>query len=158
MNWYELLNRRWHDLGLHSTDGGCDEEAILAFESRNSIQTPTELRLYFQHVNGMSMRGGHDADDNGFSFLPLARVESVAIFSSRMGWEVGAGIGHETAFVFVDYLQWCGAYAFETNPQNAGTIYLLGYEKPKLVASSMREFAAMYLADDPLLYQPNEAA
>ena len=51
MNWYELLNRRWHDLGLHSIDEGCDEQAIVAFESRNSIEMPTELRLYFQHAN-----------------------------------------------------------------------------------------------------------
>jgi hypothetical protein len=29
---------------------------------------PTELLLYFQYVNGMSMRGGHDVGDNGFSF------------------------------------------------------------------------------------------
>ncbi len=155
MNWYELLNRRWRELDLHSTDEGCDEEAIWAFESRNSIRMPTELRLYFQHVNGMSMRGGHDVDDNGFSFLPLAMVESVALFSSRMRWEVGSGIGHATSFVFVDYLQWSCAYAFETKPENAGAIYLLGYETPKCVASSMSEFAAMYLADDPLLYQPS---
>ena len=32
-------------------------------------------------------------DDNGFSFLPLAMTESVAAFSSKMGWEVGSGIG-----------------------------------------------------------------
>jgi hypothetical protein len=154
MNWYELLNRRWHDLGLHSTDGGCDENVILAFESRNSIQIPAELRLYFQHVNGMSMRGGHDVDDNGFSFLPLAKVKTVGVFSSEMGWTVGDGVGLKTAFVFVDYLQWCGAYAFETASENAGAIYLLGDEKPKIAAHSMSEFAAMYLADDPLLYKP----
>jgi hypothetical protein len=154
MNWHERLNRRWNDLGLQSTDGGCGEEAILAFETRNSIRMPAELRLYFQYVNGMSMRGGHDVDDNGFSFLPLAMAQSVAVFSSRMGWEIGVGVGPETPFVFVDYLQWSCAYAFETNPQNAGAIYLLGYATPKRVASSMSEFVAMYLADDPLLYQP----
>lgn len=154
MNWYELLNRRWHDLGLHSSDAGVGEEAISAFESRNSIQMPAELRLYFEHVNGMSMKGGHDVDDNGFSFLPLSLVESVASFSSKMGWKIGSGISHDAAFVFVDYLQWSCAYAFETMPQNSGAIYLLGYETPKLVASSMSEFAAMYLSDDPLLYSP----
>ena len=154
MNWCELLNRRWQDLGLHSAGGAASEEAVLAFEDQHSIRLPTDMRLYFQLVNGMSMRGGHDVDDNGFSFLPLAKVRTVGAFSSEMGWTVGDGVGLETAFVFVDYLQWCCAYAFETASQNAGIIYLLGYEHPKIVAPSMSEFAAMYLADDPLLYQP----
>jgi hypothetical protein len=153
MKWYELLDRHWRSLGLQSEEGGANEGVIGAFESRFSILMPTELRLYFKHVNGMSMRGGHDVDDNGFSFLPLEKVQTVGAFSSEIGWTIGDGVGHKTAFVFVDYLQWCNAYAFETASQRAGAIYLLGNEEPKIVAPSMSEFAAMYLADDPLLCQ-----
>jgi hypothetical protein len=154
MEWYENLEVRWRDYSLLSPTPGVDENAILGFESKYAIQLPLEVRLYFRHVNGMSTQGGHDVDKNGFSFLPLADVRSVAEFSVAMGWRIESGVGKDTAFVFVDYLQWSCAYAFETSSPSTGAIYLLGFEKPKLVALSLREFVDMYLTDDRLLYQP----
>lgn len=152
MEWCELLESYWRDRDLLSTDHGVDENAISAFESRYSVRMPTEARLYFQRLNGMSMLGGHDVDDNGFSFLPLAAVRSVTDFSSTMGWKIESSVGGDTAFVFVDYLQWSWAYAFETASPNSGTIYLLGYKEPKIVAPSLSKFVSLYLIDDPLLY------
>ena len=154
MEWYELLNRYWRDRDLHSPIAGVDDSAISAFEARYSVRMPMELRLYFQRVNGMSTQGGHDVDDDGFSFLPLADVRSVANFATEMGWKIGADLGLDTAFVFVDYLQWSCAYAFETASPNSGAIYLLGFDKPKIVTPSLSKFVELYLADDPLLYQP----
>lgn len=44
---------------------------------------PTELRLYFQYVNGMSMRGGHDVDDNGFRAALKHGVNANRVFQWR---------------------------------------------------------------------------
>lgn len=153
MEWYKQLANRWSDESLLPQVQGVDEGALSDFEVRYSVRLPEEVRLYFQSLNGMSVRGGHDVDENGFSFLPLASVRSVAEFSAAMNWTVEGDISKDTAFVFVDYLQWSCAYAFETSTPHRGAIYLLGFAKPKLIAPSLKEFVGMYLADDPLLYQ-----
>lgn len=154
MKWYELLERYWRGQGLVSPDRGADENTISAFESRYSVRMPMDVLLYFQHMNGMSTRGGHDVDKNGFSFLPLKNIRTVGDFSDAIGWKIQGDIGIDTAFVFVDYLQWTGAYAFETAAPKSGTIYLLGFKEPKYVAPSLSKFVELYLADDPLLYEP----
>lgn len=153
MTWYEHLNRYWYDRQLNSPGGGVDDHAISVFEARYSVRLPLDIRLYFLHVNGMSTQGGHDVDDNGFSFLPLTDVRTVADFSASMGWKLETSVGRDTAFVFVDYLQWSCAYAFETASPHSGAIYLLGFQEPKIVAPSFSKFIELYLADDPLLYQ-----
>ncbi len=154
MEWYERIENRWREQSLLSAAPGVNENAILDFESKHAVLLPAEVRLYFRRLNGMSTQGGHDVDENGFSFLPLAAVRSVADFSAAMGWTIRDGVGKHTAFVFVDYLQWSCAYAFETASPNGGAIYLLGFAEPKLVAPSLRSFVDIYLADEPVLYQP----
>jgi hypothetical protein len=104
------------------------------------------------HLNGMSVRGGHDVDDRGFSFLPIQALRSVREFSLSMGWKIADSAGAETAFVFVDYLHWSWAYAFEMLRSRAGEIYALGFDRPIVVASSLSESVDMYLSNDPRLY------
>jgi hypothetical protein len=154
MEWYESIERRWREQSLLSAEPGLNENATSDFEAKHGVLLPAEVHLYFHLLNGMSTQAGHDVDENGFSFLPLSAVRSVADFSMEMGWTVRDGVGKHTAFVFVDYLQWSCAYAFETAGPNSGSIYLLGFDMPKLVAPSLREFVGIYLADEPVLYQP----
>lgn len=150
-NWCEQLRERWQSQGLAS-DRTANEAELSAFELTHSVRLPDDVRLYFEQLNGMSLRAGHDVDINGFSFLPLSAIQTVAEFSAAKGWVVEGEMQGETSFIFVDYLQWSCAYAFAANGPMRGSIYLLGFRDPKLVATSMRHFVELYLLDDPALY------
>jgi hypothetical protein len=148
----ERLYKSWNERGLLAPLSKSTSEAIESFQSQNRVKLPEEFRRYFTHINGMSTRGGHDVDERGFSFLPIQALRSVADFSASMGWKSTRPLGGETAFVFVDYLHWSWAYAFETLPIRAGEIYVLGFDHPILLAPSLSKFVEMYLSNDPRLY------
>jgi hypothetical protein len=154
MEWYQRLAQTWqsHNLLLGVTP--VTEESFQAFEDRFSVRIPSDVRRYFQCVNGTSILAGHDMDENGFRFLPLSEVQAVGDFAAEMGWKIDDEIlGHQTAFVFVDYLAWCGAYAFETASPNEGAVYLLGYPRQRIVAPTLAKFAELYLKDDDSIYR-----
>ena len=115
---------------------------------------PLEFTEYFKCLNGMTSIDGNNADENGFSFLPLDKIQPVTLFSSEMNWRVDNRVDHDSTFVFIDYLQWCYAYAFETAPERSGIIYQLGAEVSKEVAPSLKRFVELYLLDDNRVYNP----
>jgi hypothetical protein len=138
-----------------SPKAGVDDLEINEFEQRFSVQMPSDLRLYFQRLNGMNTMPGHDFDEHGYGFLPLSAVRSVGAFTAALGWTIDNDrVGLSTAFVFIDYFQWSCAYAFETAADNRGAIYLLGYPKARVVAPSFSSFIEQYLVDDRSLFEP----
>ena len=154
MPWHRLKSY-WRDQGVLSPVPGVDDIAIEEFERRYSVQMPSDLRLYFRQLNGMDTSAGHDFDEHGYGFLPLSGLRTVGAFTATMGWSVEKDqIGFGTAFVFINYFQWTCAYAVETAGKNAGAVYLLGYPKARIVASSFSNFVEQYLVDDPSLYEP----
>jgi len=115
---------------------------------------PPQIRSYFQLWNGMNSQPGKDLDENGFRFMPLSEVRSVEEFVATMGWKIDrAALDPISAFVFIDYLQWCGAYAFESGSKSYGAIYLLGSPRPRIVAPSLERFIDLYLDDSMSIYQ-----
>ena len=86
--------------------------------------------------------------------MALSELRSDRDFIDAMEWKLDpAGIDLSTAFVFIDYLQWCGAYAFESGSTNHGAIYLLGSPHATFVASSLEHFIDLYLDDSMRIYQ-----
>ena len=154
MAWCEQLEAFWRERGLLSTNGGVSEATLLAFEIKYSIKMPSEFSEYFMRVNGMTSIGGDNVDEYGFSFLALSDVQPITLFSREMKREVDNKVDHNSTFVFVDYLQWCYAYAFETAPERKGIIYQLGAETRE-VAPSLERFLELYIEDDDHLHNPS---
>lgn len=154
MDWLGRLAEHWKQRGLLPIIQPASEADIESFERRYSVHMPLPIRSYFQSLNGMNSQPGKDLDENGFRFMPLAEVCSVGEFTAAMRWKIDpAIIGFSTAFVFIDYLQWCGAYAFESGSINGGAIYLLGVPQPRIIAPSFDHFVDLYLEDSMSIYQ-----
>jgi hypothetical protein len=154
MEWLERLAEHWKQRGLLPMILPASDADIESFEHRYAVHMPLLVRSYFQLWNGMNSQPGKDLDENGFRFMPLAEVRPVGEFSTAMGWKIDpTAISFSTAFVFIDYLQWCGAYAFEAGSTNSGAIYLLGVPQPRIVASSLEHFIDSYLEDSRSIYQ-----
>ncbi len=155
MNFVEELALQWRTRGFASEPSGVTDETVTSFERRFSIQMPADIRVYFKMLNGMS-KPSHDTDETGFRFLPLSEVLPLGEFVNKMQWRGRNYLaGLETAFVFVDYLQWCYAYAFETSSTNHGAILRIdGADEPRVVAASFSRFVQLYLIDDMSLHRP----
>jgi hypothetical protein len=153
------LLRYWRSLNLLIAPGNT-EERVRDFEFRNGVLLPLDFRRYLLSVNGMVQSGGQDCDPNGFAFWPLARVKSVRKESAEHKTplpEVQDPDGH---FIFVDYLQWCWAYAIRlgAHPSDGGQIIHVGKLHPNVVAGSFTEFVDLYIRDDRELYVDAETA
>jgi hypothetical protein len=154
MDWRERLAEHWKDRGLFPIIPPASDTDIQTFERLHSVEMPLQIRLYFQWSNGMNSQPGKDLDENGFRFMPLSEVCSVRDFAAEKSWKLDpGGVDLSKAFVFVDYLQWCGAYAFESGKVNRGAIYLLGSPRVTIVSFSLEQFIDLYLKDSVAIYQ-----
>lgn len=147
------LVRHWRSLNLPIAPGN-PEEKVREFESRNGVMLPLDFREYLLHVDGMVQAGGQDCDPNGFAFWPLARVKSVREEYTKHSTPLPEVPDADRYFVFIDYLQWCWAYAIRlgARPSDGGQIIHVGKLNPKVVAGSFTEFVDLYLRDARELY------
>ena len=147
------LISRWRSLDLLIARGN-SEENIRGFEARNRVMFPTDFRDYLLRVNGMFQAGGQDCDENGFAFWPLARIKSVRAEYAEHSNPLPEVQNPDGYFVFVDYLQWCWAYAIclDARPSDGGRIITVGKLPSKVVAGSFTEFVDLYLRDAYALY------
>jgi hypothetical protein len=150
------LNHHWKSNGLQIVRGAPQQD-IQTFESRYSVVLPNDLREYFLNSNGMPQVAGSECDREGFGFYPLARVKNVVEEYARLkpGGPITPTISHpETYFVFVDYLQWCWAYAIRltNDPSQSNEVIHVGTLHPKLIAHSFKEFVDLYVKDASELY------
>lgn len=154
MNWLERLEKHWQERDLLPASPPVSNADIQRFEQVHAVRMPFSVRSYFQVWNGMDSRPGKDMDENGLRFMPFLQLRSVGDFAAAMGWELDQSkLDLSSAFVFIDYLQWCGAFAFDSGPINHGTIYLLGSAQPRIVASSFEHFIHLYLENAKSIYE-----
>jgi hypothetical protein len=153
------LVRHWRSLNLLIAPGNT-EEKVREFESRNRVTLPQDFRDYLLCVNGMVQAGGQDCDPNGFAFWPLARVKSVRTEYAKHSNPLPEVQDPDGYFVFVDYLQWCWAYAIRLGARalDGGQVIHVGKLHPKVVAGSFTEFVDLYLRDAKELYTDAETA
>jgi hypothetical protein len=152
------LIMHWRSLNLLIAPGN-SEDGVRDFEARNGVALPHDFRKYLLSVNGMVQAGGQDCDPNGFAFWPLARVKSVRMEYAKHSNPLPEVQDPDRYFVFVDYLQWCWAYAIRlgSRPSDGGQIIHVGKINPKVVAGSFTEFVDLYLRDAAELYTDAES-
>ena len=149
----DKLVRHWRSLNLLIAPGN-PEERVQEFESRKGVVLPHDFREYLLCVNGMVQSGGQDCDPSGFAFWPLARVKSVSDEYARHSTPMRKVQDADEHFVFVDYLQWCWAYAIRLGPRvsDGGQVIPVGTLHHKVIAGSFTEFVDLYLRDARELY------
>jgi SMI1/KNR4 family protein SUKH-1 len=147
------LISHWRSLNFLIAPGN-SEQTIREFESRKNVIFPPDFREYLLSVNGMLQAGGYDCDPNGFAFWPLSFIKSVREESLNHSSSLPEVQDLDEHFVFVDYLQWCWAYAIRLTPRpsDGGQVIHVGKLHPKVIASSFTEFVDLYLGDDVELY------
>ena len=139
---WSQLARHWHE-NNNAANLGALPSAIADFEERYQVVMPTEVRAYFEAMDGQREELGTDF----FGFWPLAKVRLVSeelndIHLDRFDFPGG--------FVFADYLCWSWGYAVEmgSSSEIGGAVYFIGGGAPnRLLASSFSEFIRAYVTD-----------
>jgi len=142
------LLHHWSRAGATVLPAATDAE-ITAFEKKNDVSLPFDLRSYYQAANGFGLPG--DQDTNGFSFWPLSRVSPLATFEGG-SWAHGV-----PGFIFADYLSLSWGYAFVPDVGNTSARYCLvgtADGEPIWIAEDFASFVELYLRDDRRLYPP----
>jgi hypothetical protein len=107
---------------------------------------PALLQIYTR-TDGTFVPGNKGTDHNGFAFWRLR--------------DIRADAQHGNVFVFADYMEesWWYGIALGGAANGNGRIFLLGdvSHKPLFIAKDLREFATLYVRNDPRLY-PRGAA
>ena len=91
-----------------------------------------------------------NCDSNLFAFWSLERIKPVADECP----ELEGAKGHESYFVFADYMIWSWGYAInlDANSSDAGEVILIGGRRPQQVARSFFDFIGLYVQDSKDLY------
>ena len=147
------LIRHWKSQNLKIAPPAPDA-ALEEFETRNRVVLLSDFRDYFHAADGMIQIGGHDCDQNGFAFWPLARIKNATEECTKLGVAPPNVERPAEYFVFADYLQWSWAYAIRlvNQPLESNEIIHVGTDIPTVVATSFTEFLTLYLRDDKKLY------
>lgn len=141
------LKNHWLSQGIE-VNPGISKEELSAFESKYQVSLPTDLRDYFQTVDGMA----HGFTDNAqIRFWSLNEVkpipEEAPDFSDPSYIEEA-----ESLFLFADYCIWSHAYAIRLSSTEASNpIIIIGYETPSRIFDSFSELVSSYLTDAELL-------
>ena len=141
---WQQLAAMWRDAGL-TIRPGVETNDIRAFESKNGIVLPADLREYFLTVDGME----DELDPGTNRFWPLEMVKLVSeelndIHSDR--WS------YPGCFIFADHCIWCLAWAvrFGSEPLEVSepVFQVTGDKVPgRMIAPSFTAFVEMYLAN-----------
>jgi hypothetical protein len=144
---YDALINFWRSQGL-STAGGATEEQIQSFERQYQLRVCREFRTYLSIVNGILETD--NCDSNIFSFWPLSRLKQVREECP----DIEGAKGHESYFVFADYMIWSWAYAINLDSVHlkAGEVVLLGGNRQQRIAESFEEFIRLYIEDSRYIY------
>jgi hypothetical protein len=117
------------------------QDEIQAYEQRNGVQLPADMREYFQRLNGIDSAPGF------FRFFSLARLiplkpESYPTFN----------VDHYC--IFADYMAGTWYYAIYLGEDSflQNRVILPDLPGQPVLASSFSEFVELYLADSPRLY------
>ncbi len=117
------------------------EDDIQAFEQRNGVLLPPDLREYFLRLNGI------DLDPGLFRFWPLSRLIPLKS-SSAVALETGR------YFIFADYMVGTWYYAIYLGNDSflQNRVILPDFPSRPVIAHSFSEFVERYLTDSPILY------
>jgi hypothetical protein len=138
------LEERWHGgspvAGLDRPEPATGEE-IVAFEQRNAVNLPADLREYFERLNGVNM------DGRLFRFWPLSKLIPLKSSSSIL-------IETNRYFLFADYMvgTWYYAIYLGDDPFLQNRVILHDFPTRPVIAQSFSAFVDLYLADSPRLY------
>jgi SMI1 / KNR4 family (SUKH-1) len=154
MAWDEGLTRSvvdavlagWKEHGVPWLPG-VEPAEIAAFETRNGVTLPSDLRLFYERTNGTSVPLYPGDDHRNYEFYELSRV----VPDERDPW----------VWNFADYLliSWLFGIDLAGNgPYGKSAVYLVGGREPAIVARSFTEFLQLYLADDQRLTPPGALA
>jgi len=115
------------------------EDEIQAFELRNNVRLPADLREYFQRLNGVDM------DSGLFRFWPIARIIPLKVSTPP---EIGR------YFLFADYMvgTWYYAICLGEDPLLQNHVILPDFPSQPVIAPDFSAFVELYLADSPRLY------
>lgn len=151
---FESVRQKWR-----REVGQCDQpaspEALRDFQSINGVTLPDDMLNFLREVGGMneSAVSGVGMDENGFLFwliddyIPVTDVRARLDYAKH-GIESGSQI-----FLFADVMTWSWLYGIDLQPGDGyGHIYLVGKDKPQLVASDFTSFLRKYMLDSPDLY------
>jgi hypothetical protein len=150
-NIFGRLLDRWKSQGL-SPRPPCTFEEVRAFEQRERVVLPADLRAYWFSVDGMPDKMGQSQDSEGFSFWPLSRVIRADRELQRKSSQTTPPVDCSDYYVFADYLDWSWAYAVKLRSTEAGKVIIVGAQTVSLVAGSFSDFIEVYLADGRNLY------
>ena len=139
----ERVKARWLAQDVKVREGATPAE-IDAFETRHELRLPAELQDYFSVVNGMD---DCQADNELFEFLSLDRISAeYENFAAPEGYE------HGLVFMqFLIYSWWCMIGLRSDEPEACPVLHADRMGGP-ILASSLREFLAMYLVDPESIY------
>lgn len=147
--WRQLANH-WASQGLELASGASLFD-IQRFESLHSLQLPSDFRDYVRTLNGMLQVGGHDVDEQGFSFWPLSRFVPASEQCRALSIPPPLLENLDDYFVFADYLQWSWGYAIRLRTPPDEVIHV-GTLVVRPLAASFRNFVELYLQDATELY------
>jgi hypothetical protein len=117
------------------------EDEIQAFELRNGVKLPVDLREYFQRLNGIDLAPGF------FRFWPLSRLIPLKSPSFTI-------LAADRYFIFSDYMVGTLYYAIYLgqDPFLQNRVILPDFPSQPVIAKSFSEFVELYLTDSLKLY------
>ncbi len=130
----------------------CTLAELQAFEGREGVVLPDDMRSYWLSADGMPEAMGKSQDREGFSFWPLHRVARADIELRRVSPKLAATSENTEYYVFADYLDWSWAYAIKLRSSDVGKVVIVDGVSTSSVADSFAEFIEAYLVDEVVLY------
>lgn len=140
----ERLKAYWISFGAR-VGSGASPEAIEAFETRNGVQLPDDLRDYFLVVNGLEEG---EWDEEMTEWYSLVRWERL----TETGWNSDGIQDPESYFLFADYSLDALGYTARLSPNKSDPNFIMRLGgKPELIAESFSRLIEAYLADPTTL-------
>ncbi|HEY3838826.1 MAG TPA: SMI1/KNR4 family protein [Bryobacteraceae bacterium] len=149
---WQSVRERWQAAGVTARPGAAAAD-INAFERRNGVCLPADVRAFYAEADGMP---SGTWDEELLSFWPLAEVGSVpALLAGCRGIPDYGGIEASlpeagSYFVFADHSIWIHVYAVRLSPDPlaACPIVWIAGDRWEVQAGSFGEFLRRY-AEQP---------
>jgi hypothetical protein len=132
----------------------CREEDLRAFEQREGVTLPEDLRQVFLVANGMNLSTKLGKDDDGFAFWPLADFVSADTELRRHSASPLIPSDANDLFTMADYLDRSWVYAVRLRGKAIGEVVLLDGLGVHPVAPSFTEFVERYIRNSALVFPP----
>ena len=138
-----LLQAWWSKTAAGIATRKTPDNELAALEARYSISIPSDFRKYLKE--GLPDAENWDAE-NG-NWWPINRLKNIP---EEYKYPLNTVVVQNTAkhLVFLDYLQWCWAYAIScADDETRGKVALIGGLPDGYVADSFAEFVERYTTD-----------